>query len=594
MIKTLPKIICSLVLLNLYSLSIAQGVDSLSVINAKYDSILHTDENSMEILFYKQDKDVLINNLGPFGSPSYHPSTLIVSSKDLLVKQDLLTQKLYSLSGFKPYTNITYINASRREQQFVIRHVQSLGESFQFDFYFKKMSSPGAFLNQEANNTLFKVNLKYESKKKNYDVKFSTNIERSFYQENGGLFNVKNYESKLFDDDQNYLVNLNTSNSFNKKHTYSVDQRLNLFQINKDSISKRYVYFKHRISYSTTQKVFNDNEPMASIYNDIFLDTLATVDSIYTDNISNTGFFGFTNDNYVIDLFGQYDLKRYEQSFGIKADYHNTYIGVLVKHINKELLINGIAKIAIDGYRKGDIESEVLFCWDETNYKLTGRLNYYLNEPSLKLLNYTSNHFKWTNTSFKKQSIAGANISFKLRKIDLDFELESKLLNNTFYFDTLAIANQNIKSSSITSFSLGKNYKVLNFYFRSVLKYQITSDEILFPLPEFLARQIVYYQKYIFKKVLKVQFGVGISYSSDYFGYAYMPAINEFYVQGKTKIGEYPQFDLFINTQLKRAQIFLKYEHINAGSNLNKAYTVPGYPLLNKSLKFGVSWNMFD
>ena len=515
-------------------------------------------------------------------------------SKNLLVKQGLLTQKLYSLSGFKPYTNITYVNASRKEQQLVISHIQSFGESFQFDFDFKKMSSPGAFLNQEANNTLFNVNLKYESKRNNYEVQLSSNIAKSFYQENGGLFNVGNYESKLFDDDQNYLVNLNTSNSFNKKHAYSINQRLDLFQINKDSISKRYVYFKHRISYSTNQKVFNDNEPMAAIYNDIFLDTLATVDSIYSDNISNTGFLGFMNDNYVIDLFGQYDLKRYEQSFGIYANYHNTYIGVLVKHTNKQLLINGIAKVAVNGYRKGDIESEVLFCWDETNFKLRGGLNYYLNEASLKILNYTSNHFKWTNTSFKKQSIAGANISFKLKKIDLDFELESKFLNNTFYFDTLAIANQNRESLSITSFSIGKDYKILNFYFRSVLKYQMTSDEFLFPLPEFLARQIVYYQKYIFKKALKVQFGFGISYSSDYFGYAYMPAINEFYVQGKTTIGDYPQFDIFINTQLKRAQIFLKYEHINAGSNLNKAYTVPGYPLLNKSLKFGVSWNMFD
>jgi hypothetical protein len=73
-----------------------------------------------------------------------------------------------------------------------------------------------------------------------------------------------------------------------------------------------------------------------------------------------------------------------------------------------------------------------------------------------------------------------------------------------------------------------------------------------------------------------------------------MPAIDEFYVQNHTKVGDYPRLDVFINSQLKRAQIFLKYEHINSGSNLSKAYTVPGYPLMNRSLKFGVSWNLFD
>ena len=73
-----------------------------------------------------------------------------------------------------------------------------------------------------------------------------------------------------------------------------------------------------------------------------------------------------------------------------------------------------------------------------------------------------------------------------------------------------------------------------------------------------------------------------------------MPAINQFYVQGNIKIGNYPQFDVFINTQLKIAQIFIKYEHINSGNNNVKSFTAPNYPILNKSLKLGISWNMFD
>jgi hypothetical protein len=548
----------------------------------------------MNTLFYKHEKDVLINNLGPFGSSFYYPSILIVPSKNLHEKQDLLRNKLYNLERFKPYTNIIYINASRKEQQFSVTHVQGFGKLLSLDFKFDRRSSPGAFLNQEANNTLFNSNLKYKSKRKNYEVKFTTSIIKKTFQQNGGLNNTQNYELQLFNDDQNYIVNLNNSSSFEKRSEFSLEQRLDLFHFNLDSNTQNKIYLKHKVSFTQNQKVFYDNDPLSSIYTNIFLDSISSVDSIYNDNISNTGFVGLESDNFNIDLFGEYDLKKYEQRFGLYADYHNTYGGLMFKYHKNKLKFRGIAKYAIAGYRKGDVESETIFSLSKNKYVLSGGISYYLNEPDLKFLNYTSNHFKWTNTSFIKQSLLGGNVLLKWIKFGLDAEIESKFLNNTFYFDSLTIASQSKGSSSITSFRLGKNYKVLNFHFRTAFIYQITSDEILFPLPELVARQIVYYQKHIFKKALKFQIGIGISYSTDYFGYAYMPAINEFYVQNRTKIGDYPQFDVFINTKLKRAQIFLKYEHINAGSNLTKSYAVPGYPILNKSLKFGVSWNMFD
>ncbi|NQX99169.1 MAG: hypothetical protein HRT73_15020, partial [Flavobacteriales bacterium] len=244
--------------------------------------------------------------------------------------------------------------------------------------------------------------------------------------------------------------------------------------------------------------------------------------------------------------------------------------------------------------RENDLESEMMLSYGKDKYKLTVGATYFLNEPDLKFINYTSNHFKWSNTFFEKQSTLGFNVIFKLKELQLEFKAESKLLNNTLFYDSLAIANQDKNNASITSFSLAKDYKLLNFHFRTVFIYQITSDELLFPLPEIIGRQVLYYQKHIFKGNLQFQFGLGFSYSTDYLGYAYMPAINEFYVQQKTTLGYYPKIDVFINTHLKRAQIFLKYEHINAGGSLPKSYAVPGYPPMAKSLKFGVSWNMFD
>ena len=572
----------------------AQNLDSLSIVDTKYDSILRSDGEAMNTLFYKHQNDVLINNLGPYGSPFYYPSSFFLYKKNLIKKPNALNVKLYKLSGFKPYTNVTYINAGRKEQLFSIKHVQGFGKLLFLDFDFNKVSSPGAYVNQEANNTNFEGNLKYTSKKDNYTVAFSNGIYRNFYDENGGLYDLENYENGLFDDERNYPVNLINSNSFLKKYTYQLEQQLDLFKLNTDSADKRKVYIKHKINYTTQQKVFFDNDPLSNIYNAIYLDSISTIDSIYTNNISNTAYLGFRSNRFSFELLGQYDQREYIQSVGVKSVFHNTYAGFASSTSNKFLTTDLIGKYCLDGYAKGDVESELLLTYDKEKYRITGGATYFLNEPDLKYIYYNSNHFQWKNLDFEKQSVLGFHLNFKLKKLQLEFKAESKLLNNTLYYDSLSIANQDENSNSITSLLLAKNYRLLNFHFRTAFIYQITSDETLFPLPEMIGRQILYYQKYIFKGALKFQFGVGFSYSTEYNGYNYMPAINEFYVQQDTKMGYYPKVDVFINTHLKRAQIFLKYEHINAEGSLHKAYIAPSYPPMAKSLKFGVSWNMFD
>jgi len=588
--KILYSLFISLFVCDLYS----QNLDSLSVNDSNYDSILKSDEEAISTLFYKHKNNVLLNNLGPYGSSFYYPTTYFLKEKNLIEKPNKLKTKLQKISGFKPYTNISYFNASRKEQQLSLTHVQEFGKLLSLDFKFLKLNSPGIYTNQEADNMSFAGNLEYQSKKRNYKIIFSTEIYRNFYEENGGLVNVKDYENTAFDDERNYSVNLQNSNSFQKKYNYSLNQNLDLFKLNYDSIEKIKVYLKHQLSYSTQQKVFNDNDPLSNIYNVIHFDSISSVDSIYSNCISNTGCFGVKNNRFSFELFGQYDQKEYKQTYGINSVYHNTYLGIRSALKKKELNLFAIAKYGVDGYRAGDVESELVISYGKEKYSLHVGSSYFLNEPDLKFLSYNSNHYIWNNTDFEKQSIYDFNLDFKLKKIQLDFTAETKLLTNTLYYDSSSVANQDDNTQSITSFSLAKNYKILNFHFRTAFIYQLTSDKYLFPLPELIGRQILYYQKYIFKGALKFQFGVGFSYSTDYYGYAYMPAINEFYVQSNTSLGYYPKVDVFINTHLKRAQIFLKYEHINSGNSLSKSYVTPGYPSLNRSLKFGVSWNMFD
>ncbi len=583
----------------------AQNLDSLNAENLQYDSILSSDNEAMRTLFYKHQHDVLINNLGPYGSPFYYPTTYFLYRKEVFLKEDPINVKLFKLNGIKPFTNITYINASRKEQKFSIKHFQHFGKLMALNFDFKKISSPGAYTNQEANNTIFTGAFNYHTKKNTYEIKFSTGIYRYFYDENGGLyktfdpntglFKAYDYENNLYDNERTYRVNLDNSNTFIKRYNNQLTQRLDLFKIGSDSSGKKVIYLKHQISYATKKRVFFDNDPLSEIYTTIYLDSLSSVDSVYNNNLSNTLFVGFRKDDFRFELLGQYDQKQYVQNDFMDRTYHSDFIGFESGLKKEAITVDMIAKFGLDGYNNGDMESEIKIDYDKAKYNINGHVNYFLTEPDLKYKNYNSNHFIWANENFKKQSLLDFYINFKLKKLKLEISAESKILNNTFYFDTLALASQDTNTASISTFSLAKDYRLLNFHFRTAMIYQITSDELLFPLPKIIGRQVLYYQKYIFKRALKFQFGIGISYSTDYNGYKYMPALNEFYIQaGKDKIGYYPSVDIFLNTHLKHAQVFLKWEHYNAGRSLHKSYSVPGYPPMPRSLKFGVSWNLFD
>ena len=566
----------------------------MRITNSRYDSILKSDDDALNKLFYKHHSNVLINNIGPYGSPYYFPTTKLLFSKRIIDEKDPILVKLYELNGVKPFTNITYLNASRKEQIFKIKHIQKFGKLLSFNFDLNKVSAPGAYLNQEANNGMFDARLKYHTKKNTYSIEFNNSIIRNFYDENGGIESIEDFENERYDDVRNYSVNLLNTNSFAKTYKYSLEQQLDLFRLNTDSIKPKKVFFRHNIDYTTSQRVFYDNDPNSVIYNTILIDSTSSIDSIYNNKLSNEFSLGLRDERLSLEFLGQYDYQNYFQSYGIDTNIVDVYTGAYFNYKIRNSEVQAVIKYGVNGYRVGDINSEITFDRKHKTYHLTINGGYYLNEADMKFLNYTSNHFEWTNYNLKKQAIGCAGIKFNWIKYGLEAEINTKIIENALYYDSLAIAAQNDEAISLTSLSLSRDYSLWNFHFKTAFIYQMTSDKVVAPMPEIVGRQIMYYEKMIFKKAMKMQLGFGFSYSTNYFGYAYMPALTEFYVQQHTDLGYYPQIDLFLNTHLKRAQIFLKYEHINAGRSLQKSYLAPGYPLLGKSMKFGISWNMFD
>ena len=575
----------------------ANTTDSLDVINEEYKTILFNDQQFLEVLFYKHFNNMLMNNLGTYGSSYYYPTNYLVDNQSTVFAPDALKDRLLSLSGFRPYTNLTWINAGRREQILSVNHIQKFGKMAGLTISYKRISSPGNYINQEVNNNdlrsafLFKTNNSIYSAKINFDMLQINN------QENGGLNDINDFYKDSISRLELFKVNNYKSYYQSRTLSYVLKQRLNLFSVYEDTIiSKRY-FIELENQISSTRREYFDFDSRSNRYDTTYFDTTYTQwkDSTQLNTLFNKVSFGISTSTIEVEPYLSFKDYKYHQYLGIDTGFSSNYAGAIMSFKNEQFKVVADFNYGINGYNQQDINGRVDFQFIKNDkYALKLQLAHQLNEPDVYYKSFTSNHFRWEIDSLVKQQITFIGSEFYIDPIDVKLTVNAKLYNHYIYFDTLALPAQQNKNETTSTFMAEKGYRFKNVHFKTALIYQLTSERYILPLPNIAGRQIIYYENLLFKKSMKVRVGFNVTYSSKFYGYEFMPSISQFYVQNKQKIGDYPFVDFFVSTHLKRAQIFFKWEHINAGFSGNNYLSTPITPFLDLSFKFGVSWNMFD
>jgi len=592
------KIFITAISLISYVSLIAQDNDSLYQTNDAYKSILFNDKNFLDVLFYKHYNNVLLNNLGTYGSSYYFPTTYYNDNQKNVFAPNNVSKKLMNLKGFRPFTNLTWINAGRREQILSLHHVQKFGKQASLNFQYKRISAPGIYINQETNNNFFVGEFDFNTTNKLYQLKIVTNVDRTNNQENGGLENIVDFETDTFDRRNLYQVNLEKSYYENKITNFGIQQRFNFLNKQIDSTHIKQAYFGFSNEYLTRRRTYYDYDSDSPIYDTTYFDSTSTfwLDSIYQKRFVHSMMLGYENQKFNVNGFFEYHQNEYVQRNGLDTVFNTAYAGINVGVNFNKTYVQWELKRGLNGYNDGDIQSIInLDIQPSKNYLIELEARYNLIEPELNYKNYSSNHFVWDSVNFFKSQEVYFGSKIELKKYKARVFANAKLLDKFFYYDSLVVLKQHDFASNNISIGIEKDYRLWKFYFKTALIYQMTSDEVLLPLPNIVARQVLYYENRLFKhKALKLRTGFNVSYTSDYYGYEFMPGLSEFYVQQKTKIGNYPFVDFFISTHLKRAQIFFKWEHLNAGWGNNNYLLTPTTPAHDRSFKFGVSWNMFD
>lgn len=156
------------------------------------------------------------------------------------------------------------------------------------------------------------------------------------------------------------------------------------------------------------------------------------------------------------------------------------------------------------------------------------------------------------------------------------------------------MADQTSKNIRIVQAALSDARQWGVLHWENAWTLQKSSNDNLLPLPALNIWSNLYIQFKI-ARVLKTQLGADIRYFTAYHAPTYSPIIGQYAVQDatyRTKIGNYPWLNAYINFKLKGVRFYLAYSHVNASDG--RYFLVPHYPTNQRLLHFGISWTFFN
>ncbi len=541
----------------------------------------------------------------------------------------------------KPFSELRYVMGKAKEQQLTIVHSQQVRKGLTIGLNARFANSPGLYLRQKSHFASGYFTVHYVLPSNRYGVFTSYMTDKFYTYENGGILYDSVFKDNTSSKRQEVLVHLSNSINRTKNTGIVLQQYINIQKQKSKSVDSTDLLtrtrrfdagrFIHTFKYSRLTSAFQDDDQSHAginyrIYPVTYGDSIHTLDSIYHIHIENNLVYS----NIEPDTATSSTPIQY--SFGISQHFDKIGYGNLVSQANFQdpasifsrtqivsssskqeqytqiipfgtlkgiiarktyFLANG--RLSIGGYNSGDYELSGSFYQHFGPKGNAGRIFLVatkgLTHPDYFFNRYISNHFRWDN-SLKPQDyeLGTAGIDLLGYYIAVNF---TRITNYTFLNSSMQ-PEQSVGGLTITRADASKIFRPGKWIIDTRFTYQKVSHSGVLQLPELVARASVSYNLLLFNNVLHAQVGISTQYNSAYYADAYNPALRMFYRQDSLLTGNYPFCDAFINMRVKRARIFFKYQHFNAGWFGYNYEMIPGYPGADAALKVGVSWVFYD
>lgn len=551
----------------------------------------------------------------------------------------------------RPYSQITYLLASGKEQFINILHTQNIKPNWNFGFEYRLISAPGFFQTQNAGHNNYRLFSHYQGNKKRYALYFVLNGNKISASENGGIKSDAYLDSSSYDKRFAVPVNLggNPGNSFNifstkistgniyKDFTFFLRQSYDLGK--KDSIiindsTNEYLFypkfrFQHTISYTNWAYTFKDNVEGTSRFTGkrnaeadsiIFKKWYDTAIVIH-DSLNNL--FNFQVEEKWKILTNDFSIRQFpetknpaqfieagirlENLKGIFAKGTKNYYNIVLhgEYRNKTRNKKWDALLSGEFYATG---------LNAADYIANASLTRFLNEkfgnvqvsfqninrsPSFIFQEMSSFNFKNQSLS-KKENITVLSAAAENPKFTIWFRNIS--IANYTYFKNYYQTDQYSALINITQVHAFKkfNLKLLrrNLFLYSDFIIQQSAANSPVRVPLFYTRQRLAFEG-VFYKNLNLSTGFDVNYNTPYKANNYSPVMGQFFPQDSI-IANLPNVSYFFNFRIKSFTGLIKLENlntINLANGLqftNNNFAAPHYPTPGLIVRAGVKWRFVN
>lgn len=552
-----------------------------------------------------------------------------------------------------PYTNLTYYKAGNKvngEERFKSYFSVNANKRLAFGFNVDYLYGRGYYLNQSTayfNGGLFAsyIGDKYQMHAvyNNFHLKMN---------ENGGITDDRyiTHPEEMEDPGGTSYIPVNLEQTSNRNHDFYVylthryrlgfNREVTKIEETKDKVARRKAErdstaipmdtiiveeFVPVTSFIHTLKVERSNHRFRSgseptgenaIYDNTYFQEGMSNDSTLAISVKNVlgvslleGFNKYAKAGltaYLSHKFSRYTLMNMNVDVNaprpVEYTEHEVFVGgelakrqgtLLHYNVNGEV---GLAGKAIGQFRvNGDLDLNFRLWKDTVNFYARGYVSNTL--PSFYMRHYHSNHYTWDNDNMSKEFRTRVEGELNIDRWGTNLRAGVENIKSYTYFGQQALPEQYSGNVQVLSAILKQNFKAGIFHLDNEIAWQKSSNSTVLPLPDFSLYHNFYLLAKLAKKILTVQLGANLTYFTSYHAPAYQPAIQQFHLQpvdDQVKIGGYPIISAYANLHLKRTRLFVMMYHLNAGTGNANSFLVPHYPLNQRLLKIGVSWNFYD
>jgi hypothetical protein len=533
-------------------------------------------------------------------------------------------ENVVHLNTTTPYALLFYDwTRDRRTEDMQIRAMfaANITNKLSFGVRYNNIGSKGIYQRQDTR--VFSVNVFTSFFGEYYSASGGFLYNHARMQENGGLVDDAIIFNPNFDRPDGAEVRLAQARNqlWNSTWYLSHSVDLPLYYIGTDSVIFNIIKLRlgHTFQWARYSRLYTDNEVKggdSAYYSNFYMNTNLTRDSLAFRRMENRLFMqlrplrayifeqvhaGIGWRNYEQYMFMPSMYLTGLQSGGMSSVF--AYAGASAWY-KRYFQWNAHAQTTLSGYGQGnlladaDLRISLYPVRDGLHIAVRAELNSM--QPSFFYQQYYSNHYAWggsADMAGASERVTQTNITahISIPQTRTQAEFKYGLHANYIYFDEAKQMRQHGRVINVMALTISQDVKLWYFMLKHRILLQKSDEASVLDLPLFTGNATYYFDYWLVKKVLRLELGVDVQYSTQYRGYGYDPSLGSIHVGG-SDLGGYLWADLFVSARWYRAVPFVRWEHVN--QNLWEQpigfWAAEHYPRGFRVFKFGLAWRFFD